>query len=61
MAKWRVKWLNEYSTSYQHLWYIDSKVAPKPPMILYSRPLAIKINQHKYPNSASMHKTKQIR
>jgi hypothetical protein len=29
-AKKRVQWLNEHSTSYQHLWFIDSLVLRNP-------------------------------
>jgi len=30
LAKKRVQWLIEHSTSYQHLWYIDSLVLRNP-------------------------------
>lgn len=32
LAQWRVTWLIEYSTSHQHLWYIDSFVLRNPPL-----------------------------
>jgi len=31
LAQWRVKWLIKHSTSYQHLWLIDSFVRRNPP------------------------------
>jgi len=30
LAQWRVQWLIEHSTSYQHLWFIDSLVLRNP-------------------------------
>ena len=32
LAQWRVKWLNEHSTSHQILWCIDSFVLRNPPL-----------------------------
>jgi len=32
LAQWRVKWLNEHSTSHQLLWCIDSFVLRNPPL-----------------------------
>jgi hypothetical protein len=32
LAQWRVKWLNEHSTSHQLLWCIDSSVLRNPPL-----------------------------
>ena len=32
LAQWRVKWLNEYSTSHQLLWSNDSFVLRNPPL-----------------------------
>ena len=33
LAQWRVKWLNEHSTSHQLLWCIDSFVLRNPPLL----------------------------